>query len=550
MSEPLPPESAGELPEANVIEARHRQLPLVWIIPLVAVLIGLYIVVQAKLAEGPTIAIHFRTGEGIEPGKTKIRYKDVEIGEVRSIDISKDRNEVIVTAAMRKEAEDYLLADSRFWVVRPRISAGSVSGLGTLLSGPYIGLDVGRESARRHDFIGLEVPPIVTSDLPGREFVLHADEIGSLGVGSPIFYRRIEVGQVLAYALDPGGASVTLKIFVRAPYDTYVNGATRFWQASGIDMTLDSEGVKLQTESLAAILEGGIAFQSSPSVPAGAPLPADSAFTLYRDHDAALRPEDTEVRTFLMYFKDSLRGLSPGAPVDLRGIVIGEVKSLTVEYDRGRGTLRFPVEVNIYPQRIRERYRSGERSAAADEGDEAGYRALVDNLVTHGMRAELKTGNLLTGQMYIAMDFHTDVSKDAVRWQESPPTFPTVTGGLSEIQDTVGHIAKKIDKLPFEQISAELLKAMADLDTALKSTDHLVEQVDSSIAPQMNATLKEAEAALRNAKSTLAEDAPLRSELSATLLELSRASKAVNNLADYLERHPESLLRGKPEDKP
>ena len=367
--------------------------------------------------------------------------------------------------------------------------------------------------------------------------------VAPTGVDDPLLPAPLPAQVALPGALDPGGASVTIKVFVSQPYDRYVTAATRFWQASGIDMSVNSEGVKLRTESLASILEGGVAFQALPGT-TDAPAPPDTAFTLFTDQERALRQADTEVRTFVMYFGGSLRGLSVGAPVDLRGITIGEVKGLSVEYERDAGRLRFPVEVDIFPQRIRGLGRRGDHPPAV-QSDTAG-RALLDSLVAHGMRAELKTGSLLTGQKYVALDFHTDLPPDHVGWDSSPPVFPTAAGALDEIQDSVVSIAKKLEKVPLDQIAARLMSTMATLDDTLKNADRLVRQLDGTIAPQISDTLKEAQGAMKNAKEVLGEDAPLQSDLSATLLELSRAAKSVTALVDYLERHPEALLRGKP----
>jgi paraquat-inducible protein B len=417
------------------------------------------------------------------------------------------------------------------------------------VSGAYISVDVGHAAETSRHFVGLEVPPIVTSDLPGREFVLHADELGSLDIGSLVFYRHVEAGQVVGYSLDTGGAGVTIKVFIKAPFDSYVTGETRFWQASGIDMSINSDGVKLRTESLTAILQGGVAFQA---LPGGATAPAapDTAFTLYSDEERAMRPYETEIRTFVMYFKESLRGLSGGAPVELHGIAIGEVKSLDVEYDKDLGTLHYPVEVDLYPQRIRGRQWGGTRTQPNKDAPEASSRALVDSLVAHGLRAELKTGNLLTGQKYVDMDMHPDAPAEKIHWSDQPTVFPTVSNGIDDIQDSVGGIARKLNKVPFDQIAYRLMNTLTSLEQALKSTDQLMRHVDGSLAPQVEATLAEAQAAMKNAKDLLAQDAPLQSDLGATLLQLSRAAKSVTALVDYLERHPESLLRGKPKDSP
>jgi paraquat-inducible protein B len=548
MTEPSDP-GLDDLPSPVPARSRWARLPLIWLLPAVVILAGAFVVIHEKLAQGITVEIRFHNAEDLEAKKTKLRYKDVEIGEVTDIHVAKDRKDVIVTAMIHRDSSDYLVDDTRFWVVRPRVSAAGVTGLGTLVSGANISIDVGRSATRRTNFVGLEVPPIVTADLPGRQFTLHADDLGSLSIGSLVFYRHIVAGQVVGYTLDSGGSGVTIKIFLNAPFDGYVTRGTRFWQASGIDMSLSSDGVKLRTESLTSILQGGVTFRALPGSAATA-VAADTAFTLYSDEDRAMRPTETEVRTFVMYFKGSLRGLSAGAPVELHGIGVGEVKSVDVEYDRDAASLRFPVVVDLYPQRIRGRKAGGTRLTAAQNGPDTASRTLIDSLVAHGLRAELKSGNFLTGQKYVDLDVHADAPAEKIWWKEQPAVFPTVSNGLDEIQDSVAGIARKLDKVPFDRISFRVLSTMTSLEQTLKSTDQLMRHVDTSLAPQIEATLTEAQAAMKNAKDLLAQDAPLQSELGATLLQLSRAAKSVGALVDYLERHPESLLRGKQGDSP
>ena len=538
-----------DLPAAVPARSVWGRLPLVWILPAVVVLVGAFVVVREKIAQGTSIEIRFENAEGLEANKTKVRYKDVDIGEVREIRVGEDRKEVIVTADIHRNAKAYLVDDTRFWVVRPRVSGAGVSGLATLVSGAYISVDVGSSAVKRDHFVGLEVPPIVTADLPGREFILHADDLGSLDIGSSVFYRHITAGQVVGYSLDPGGTGVTIKVFINAPFDLYVTGDTRFWQASGIDMSVNADGVKLRTESITSILEGGVAFGTPPGAPT-ARVATDTAFSLFNDQDRAMRPSETEIRPFVMYFGGSLRGLSAGAPVDLQGITVGEVKSLDVEYDEHAQQLAFPVVVELYPQRLRGRARHAAAATSAHQPPEMDTRALIDSLVAHGLRAELKTGNLLTGQKFVSLEMHRDVPKEKVVWSEKPAIFPTISGGLDDIQDSVGVIAKKLSKVPFDQLSARLISAMGSLDQTLKSADKLLHNVDTNLAPQVETTLAEAQAALKNAKELLGQDAPLENDLGSTLLQVSRAAKSISALVDYLERHPESLLRGKPAGSP
>jgi paraquat-inducible protein B len=547
MNEPNP--NLDDIPAAVPATSTWSRLPLIWILPTIVVLAGAFVVVHEMLAQGTNIEIRFHNAEDLETNKTKIRYKDVEIGDVRDIHVSKDRKEVIVSAEIHQDASEYLVQDTRFWVVRPQVSAAGITGLGTLVSGAYISVDVGQSSTRSKRYVGLEVPPIVTADLPGREYVLITDDLGSLSIGSLVFYRHMVAGQVVGYSLNPGGNAVTLTVFINAPFDSYVTGGTRFWQASGIDMSINSDGVKLRTESLTSILQGGVAFQSLPGK-TGAAVPSDTTFTLFPDQDRAMRPIESEVRTFIMYFKGSLRGLSPGAPVELHGIAVGEVKGVDVDYNAAAGALRFPVLVDLYPQRIRGRQAHAAGGPAGQDAADSASRRLFDSLVAHGLRAELKSGNLLTGQQYVDLDMHADAPAVKVRWNDQPSVFPTVSNGLDELQDSIGGIARKLNKVPFDRISYRLLSTLTSLEQTLKSTDQLMRHVDSSLAPQLEATLSEAQAAMKNAKDLLAQDAPLPNDLNATLLQLSRAAKAVTALVDYLERHPESLLHGKSGDSP
>lgn len=542
MSDPIDPAAAAA---PVVLPARRRHPSLVWLIPVVALLIGFWLVYQSLSNRGPTIQISFRSAEGLEPGKTRIRYKDVDIGEVKKIDLASDRSHVIVTALMAKSATDLMVIDTRFFVVKPRISGTSVSGLTTLLSGAYLSMDIGSSLEPSREFVGLEVPPSVTADSAGREFELHGEQIGSLDIGSPVYFRRIKAGHVTGYALDKGGTGVTVMVFIDAPYDQYVDANSRFWHASGIDVAADANGLRVTTEAMATLLEGGLAFQDDIHAD-GPPTPvaAGASFTLFGSRERAMRAPDTTVRTYSMYFSESLRGLSPGAPVDLRGIVIGEVKSLGVEYANSGQTLRFPVEINIFPDRLLSRIRKGGLPVTDTAARE---KALVDRLLANGMRGQLKTGNLLTGQLFVALDFFPDAPKAAMNWSADPPVMPTISGGLTELQDTVGRIAKKIDKLPFDKVSGQLVTALDSLNKTLAGTERLVGRLDGELVPEATATLNEAKSTLTDARKVLQADSPVQQDVQQALKQVSRSARSIAALADLLEQHPESLVFGKKE---
>jgi len=546
---------------AAVSEPRRRfSVQLVWIIPIVAALIGLSLAVKAFIDRGEMITITFQTGEGMEAGKTKIKYKDVQIGEVKSLAISKDRAHVVVTAEISRDAKGLLVKDTRFWVVRPRISGGNVTGLSTLIGGSYIGVDAGTSTDRRDEFIGLETPPAVSLDVPGRQFVLRAADAGSIDTGSPIFYRRYQVGQVTATTLDKDGKGVTVTVFIRAPFDRYVKTNTVFWQASGIDLSLNAGGLKLNTESMVSVLLGGIALETPDRNPPTQEAPVDAAFPLFASKDDALKHGQLGV-PFLLTFNESVRGLVVGAPVDLRGVTVGEVTKIGVSLDRSRTEFSMPVEIVFYPERLSS---ANARGKSADQAKLADYRQLLDQLVAHGFRAELKTGSLLTGQLYVSLDFPPHPRPASIRWGNSPPGFPTVPGQMGQLQKSLMQIIQRIDKLPLEQLTGDAGKSMHSLDSTLKSADKLLKNLDNSLVPEARSVLVEARQSIEEVKKTLGEarktlgganqvlssDAPLQTDMRETLREVSRAAQALRVLGDYLEQHPESLLRGKKEDKP
>lgn len=545
-------ERPDDIPQARVSPRGRWSIQLVWVIPIVAALIGAWLAVQAVLERGPLIAISFSNAEGLEADKTLVKYKNVDIGRVTGVSLSEDRARVIATVQMTKAAEDLLVEDTRFWVVRPRVTGAQVSGLGTLLSGAYIGVDVGKSQESRREYVGLDVPPIVTVDRPGRHFLLHADDLGSLDIGSPVYYRRVQVGQVVAFDLDADGGGVSVQVFVHAPHDRQVKRSTRFWQASGFDIALDASGIRLNTESIASLLLGGIAFRSPPGVEDDEAAAERAQFTLFADRERAMSRPDSAQETYVMMFEESVRGLTPGAPVDFRGVVLGEVVSVNVDFDPVSQQVRLPVEVRLYPERMRARYPKGAPAADATQNP-------VDLLVARGLRAQLRTGNLLTGQLYIALDFFPKAGKAAVIRAGRHAEIPTARGSLQEAQSALVEIARKLEKVPFDTLGADLQRTLNTLERTLAGAESVIRQVDADTVPQAGAALAELRRTLAAAQKTLgaaqdtlagadgllAEDAPMQRDLRAVLREVSRAAEALRSLADYLERNPAAILRGR-----
>ena len=547
----LPP-----LPEATVDAKRRRRLSVVWIIPIVAALMGGWIAVQKLLAEGPRIEISFVSAEGLEAGRTTVKYNGVDVGKVEAVKVSADRQRVLASVQMAPETRDWLVEGTSFWVVRPRISGGSVTGLGTLLSGSYIGMAIGNGSDRVQEFQGREVPPVVSGTTPGRFFLLKARNLGSLDYGTPIYFRRIQVGQVASYRLDDDGSALTVKVFVKAPYDQFVNSETRFWQASGLDLSLNANGLNVQTQSLVSVLIGGLAFDTPAASEKAVAAAEGSRFDLFPDEASANKVPERGSTAYVLYFDESVRGLSVGAPLTFLGLPIGEVSSVGLEAgDRKTLQVRARVVIAVFPQRFFDILADPREVTGGKPFNRAARKDYADRMVARGLRAQLRTGSLLTGQLYIALDYVPNAAKARIDWQADPPVFPVVRGGLTDIEEKLTSILGKLDRLPIEAIGSDLKRSMATLAEALKNADMLVTRWGGELTPELSGALVDArrsfaaaERALDSAGKTVAPNSALLEDLRGTLAEVKRAAQSLRELSDYLERHPEALIRGKTEE--
>src|SRR5262249_42983599 len=392
------PESTDrdDLPQATVVPRRRARISVVWIIPILAAVVAVGIAVQRVLSEGPTITIVSKAAEGVEAGKTFIKYKDVNIGQVRAVRLARDYSKVEVTAKIAKSAAGLMVEDARFWVVEPRVTLSGVSGLGTLLSGNYIGFEQGTSKRSARTFTGLEVPPVITGGQPGRTFRLKAEDLGSLGVGAPVCYRRLQAGPVIAFKLASDGKVIDLEVFVNAPYDQYVDANTRFWNASGVDVSVGATGIDVRTQSLVTLIAGGIAFENPPEIAKATPVTAERVFTLFNDRATAMKQPEYISQRYVLYFNESLRGLSVGAPVTLLGLPAGHVTFLRLDFDQNTLNVRGPVEPIGFPERLISTFARGQVSIGEAMSRTAQQRhAVMQRLVEQrGLRAQLRSGNL------------------------------------------------------------------------------------------------------------------------------------------------------------
>jgi paraquat-inducible protein B len=530
---PTPP-SKEELPPPAL--QNRRWIPrLVWVVPIAAAAIGISLLIRNWENAGPQITISFLSGEGVQVGKTLVKYRDVAVGRVSAVVLSADHETVVVSASLSKEAASLLKADTQFWIVRPRIGVNSVSGLSTLLSGVYIGMKTGAATGRERQFVGLENPPALSHGPRGRELQLHAARAGSLAIGAPLYFRQFQVGRVIDENLL-GDGSTRVTVFVDAPYDGFVKPVTRFWNASGIDVKLGADGLNVQTESLAAVLAGGLAFDDGPTevLPTAVGMPGD--FTLYKNETEAMAPPDGDPHYVRMRFSQALRGLDVGAPVEFVGVNIGSVVAVDLGYERQNRSFPVIVTAKLYPRRMGQAY-----EALAAQGKTESVDTLaefVGTLVDRGLRAQPRSASLLTGKLYIALDFLPASPRAAFDSSIRPLELPTANGTFQELEAGVGRLVKKLNDLPLEQI-------VVDLHTDLTDFHETMSELHGRVLPSAVDTLTALHTTLDSVDRTLDVESPLQRSLAETLSESRTTLQAVRELADYLDRHPDALLRGR-----
>lgn len=549
-------ETPGGHPPEVATPTRRRLSPL-WILPLVAVLIAGWLGWRWYEERGPQIVITFQSGDGLEAGRTRIKHKNVDLGVIESVRLSDDLSQVIATARMDRTATRHLKEGTRFWMVAPRLSLGGVSGLSTVVSGTYVEMEPGGGDDRR-EFDALDEPPVIRADVPGRSFNLKTEQLGSLAQGSPVYFRGVQIGEVMGYNLSPQDRTVSVSVFVRAPYEELVHEGSRFWRSSGIQFSAGADGIKFQTESLKSLALGGVVLETPPDPEAGEQAKDWDTFTLYEDQASAAAARDRLRVRYRLEFAGSVQGLQAGAPVLMRGLTVGHVAAVRLEYDEKKQELHIPVDIDIEPDLVARTY-------AVIDGkpmDEAAVRKLVATQVTKGLRGRLASGNLLTGQKLVSFDYEPGNPPTAPGTERSD--LPTVASSdLDSLTRSAGQVMDKVAALPLDALladlrgtlqsisgvagSPDLARSLAALAKALGSADALMRDADRQL-PQLVKSLRGVATAAQgtlNSANGLLGGGGGQADLAGVMRQLNDAARSFRVLADYLERHPEALLRGK-----
>jgi paraquat-inducible protein B len=561
--------SDDDPPTARVSTGGHRRrrLSLIWIIPLVTIAIGGYLAWHTLSQRGPTITISFQTAEGLQAGQSHVKHKDVDMGTVTGVALSPDLSRVDITVEMNANAEPLLTDKAQFWVVKPRFFAGSISGLDTLLSGSYIELSpAGTGGEPKRDFIGLEDPPVLQSDTPGTNFLLRAPRIGSITLGSPVYFRDLSVGEVLGWDVGDMANYVTIHAFVRKPFDRYVHDNSRFWNASGVNIRLGGNGVQVQLESLKTVILGGIAFdtpQADEQRSSNAALQSKDGheFPLYASKEEADSATFGRKVPLVSYFDGSVAGLEAGADVTLHGLKIGTVTGVDLKYDAATDNVVVPVHYTVEPQRIHD----------APIGPTADTGTAIAEFVKRGLRARLNTASLITGQQQVALDFEPNAAPATSGVDGNAFIIPVVPAGAADIMSSASAIMAKLQAIPFEQIGKDLdstLKgasnivngqqlrdAIAALQDTLVTAQRAVKQLDTGLEPTMKKlpeitaslqdTLNRANRLVGSVDTGYGANSDFHRTLERMLGQLSDTAQSFRVLADLLSRHPEALIRGR-----
>lgn len=522
--------------------APQTRISPIWIVPIVAILIGVWLVYDNYRSRGPQITLIMTNAEGIEAGSTLIKTRNVEVGRVERVGLSEDLSTAVITARMSPESEAMLVEDSRFWVVKPRVGREGISGLGTVLSGAYIQLEPGTADQAAREFQVSDQPPVAPAGAEGLRINLVSQIGNSLRVGDPVTYQGFTVGRIEDAQFDAETRRMRHRVFIESPYDILVTDSTRFWSASGLDLRLDAEGFRINVDSFETLLGGGVTFGVPEELPLGHPVESDTTFNLYPDEDSARQGTFNRYLEYVLLLEDSVRGLSRGAPVEFRGVRIGTVAAVPWNFtdspSRSRVGFSIPVLIRIEPQRL------GIENAELDLDE---WRERFERMFGAGLRASLKNGNLLTGALFVDLNFHRDQAGDyeAETFAERR-VFPTTAGGFALIEAQVTDLLTKLNDLEIEPLLEGLESNLSASEAMLTEVRALSASLQAllddpgtrEMPSNLNATLEE----LRETLQGIAPGSTAYRDLTGAVERLERLLREAEPAVRTLRDNPRALL--------
>ncbi|HEM7510145.1 TPA: intermembrane transport protein PqiB [Providencia rettgeri] len=519
--------TSQETSQANAKVSKLKSWSPVWVLPIVTVLIGAWVLFYHFSNQGPEVTLITYNAEGIEAGKTKIKSRSVDIGVVESVTLDDNFSRVLIKARLNNDMKDLLRADSSFWIVKPTIGRDGVTGLGTLLSGAYIELQPGVEAKENFEFTLLDTPPLASPDAKGIRVALVSDKAGQLNPGDPVLFRGYRVGSVETSNFDMDKRDMRYQLFINAPYDKLISSNVRFWKDSGIAFDMSSQGVHVEMGSIATLLTGGVSFDVPTGWVPGTSVKENTEFRLFDNQNSIQNSLYTEYQDFVLFFSDSIRGLQPGAPVEFRGIRLGTVAQVPF-YTEGLdqsldNDFRIPVLIHIEPERF-----------SKDVGANFNLKNELKLAMKDGLRASLKSGNFLTGALFVDLDF--DPNAEPYKGPTVVAGYkiiPTTSGGLAQIQQKVIAVLDKINNMPIEPMLNQTTQTLAEGQKVVKEANAMLVELNKVMGSK--------------------EFQNLPHDLQKTLQEMNRAmqgfqpgSPAYNKMVDNMQRLDQVLREVQP----
>lgn len=528
MSEHTTPQMPEPTPVAKL---RRPHFQLVWLVPIMAALIAGYLGYRTLMQRGPLLTLTFDSAQGLEAGQTLLKYKAVVLGVVESIELAPNNDHVIVKVRMNNTGRRLLTSHAHFWVVRPRLAFSDLTAFETIVSGAYITMDPGKPGGiYETNFVGLEQPPGVRSDEPGRTYTLTAYKLGSISTGSPIFYRDIAVGEVLGYDIGDGLGPIKISIFIRAPFDNLVRPDSRFWNSSGISFGIKGGVLQLQMQSVQALVAGGITFGLPYEARNEAPSADNSRFHLYESQQQAEAAEYKNQIQIVTYATSSVSGLTPGSPVTALGIELGDVTGVHLEIDTKTNKMRVEIDMQLQPARIFKVVPAKDIEQAA---------SMFQNFVNKGLRVEIGTANYLTGQKEINLVMVQGAPPVKVSLQNGVILLPFQADALGSTMTNLSDITAKLNKIPFQQIAD-------NLNALLKATSNTIGGAQTKdLILQLATTLKTANTTLQNLNQGFGQDSNTQRNLRQILGQMDSTLQSLRALTIYLNQHPQALIFGR-----
>ncbi|KZN38620.1 mammalian cell entry protein [Pseudoalteromonas luteoviolacea S2607] len=535
--------------EQAYIESKPK-FSVIWIVPIIAILITGWMLYQHQSNKGHVIFLKMENADGIIAGKTEVKVRSVQVGIVETLRLQIEQNAVIATIRINKHYDSLLTEDAKFWTVKPRVDETGISGLNTLLSGVYIELLPGESDRSASLFTMQDQPALISPDVDGVRYSLTAANAEVLDVGTGIFFRNYKIGQVESAKFNEKTLEMDYGIFINSPYDELISKNVIFWVNSGIEVDLSTEGIRVSTGSLSKLIKGGISVDYPPAAEADELARENTQYKLHKNFAVALERRFDLFDLYLIEFEQSIKGLRPGAPVEYRGMRIGTVEQVPAQLVRDGQPLYFQQDNTSIPVLIKVEYG---RIYDVDEQAKQYWQGNIEKWIKNGLRASLKSGNLLTGAVYIELDFYSSAKPESIAKHSIYPILPSVPSGFTALSEQVMALLNKLNKLPLSDTIGEAKDTLTAYKQLGLETEKLIkelnnkkvsEKVDKNLT-QLQGTLVQLTASLKQFEKTLAtyqQGSGVMEQLTDTLSELESLSNTLKPVTKSLNEQPSMLI--------